>query len=646
MVLRVTGLLVGLVACFIAAGEARAQISPGPLSQAHADLEGSSKCTSCHAFGIGQRALKCLDCHTEIARRLNARTGYHAGVYKASNDQLDCARCHNEHNGKRFQLTKFDQKGFNHGKMTGFELVGKHTSLKCDGCHTAAKVTVQPAEIRMKDKNKTFLGMGRTCAQCHQDPHKGEFGTECTTCHTQDVWKPAQLFDHSKSVYPLTGKHAAASCSGCHKTPTGEKLPHYRELRYTSCDNCHTDPHKGSFENAAFAGGCSNCHITAGWKSLKTDAGFNHNRTKFPLLGKHSDVSCFKCHTNSDFSKAVPHALCADCHKDIHRGQFTARVAGSDCASCHNEKDFKPALYSVEDHQKSGFRLEGKHEGLKCASCHTPAGADTKYKLTTTTCQSCHTDPHGAQFAAEPYGNKCETCHTQAVFHPSTFTLPKHQETKFVLTGAHLAVICADCHQPLQGAVPVAARQYHYSVQNCTACHMDPHDTRETCETCHSTTQWKALRTFNHSATHFQLEGAHQTATCISCHRPVVAKAPTSTAPAVLANALTARANPTANFAKTPTLCHDCHEDIHGGQFMRDGEAGKECTACHTITNWSSRTFDHAKTKFVLEGAHEKVRCAQCHTKTLALDGRETRLYRDAPLECKGCHANGPEIAH
>lgn len=81
-----------MAAFFLCAGDLRAQISPGPLSQPHAYLEGASKCTSCHAFGIGQRALKCLDCHTEIARRVIAKAGYHAGVYKASGDQLDCAR--------------------------------------------------------------------------------------------------------------------------------------------------------------------------------------------------------------------------------------------------------------------------------------------------------------------------------------------------------------------------------------------------------------------------------------------------------------------------------------------------------------------------------------------------------------------------
>ncbi|MEO8099458.1 MAG: cytochrome c3 family protein [Acidobacteriota bacterium] len=628
---RVLGFFLWVIAFLLTAGGLRAQISPGPLSTAHQDLEGATKCNSCHAFGLGQRALKCLDCHREIARRVAAKTGYHAGIYKATSDQLDCARCHNEHNGKRFQLTKFDRSKFDHAKMAGFELQGKHGSLTCESCHTGTQVKVQPAEIRMKDKNKTFLGMQRECYQCHQDPHKSEFGAECTTCHTQNSWKPAELFDHSKSSYPLTGKHGAVTCSGCHKTASGQQVPQFREIRYSSCDNCHKDPHRGSFENAAFQGGCGNCHVTAGWKALKTDAGFNHKRTKFPLAGKHADVTCFKCHTSSDFSQPVAHTLCADCHKDIHQGQFTARVQGSDCSACHNEQQFKPALYTIDQHQKSVFQLEGKHETTACSACHKPAGADTKYKLTTTTCQSCHNDPHGAQFAAEPYGNKCEMCHTQAIFHPATFTMAKHQQTRFTLTGAHQAVVCAECHKPLPGAVSVAARQYHFAVQNCTACHMDPHDTRETCETCHNTTQWKALRTFNHSATRFTLEGAHQTASCIGCHRPAQA-APVN-----------AKTKGTANFAKTPTLCHECHEDIHGGQFMSGGE-DKECTACHTVNNWSSRTFDHNKTKFSLEGAHAQVRCSQCHTKTLVMDTRETRLYRDAPLECKACHSDSKTI--
>ena len=47
-------------------------------------------------------------------------------------------------------------------------------------------------------------------------------------------------------------------------------------------------------------------------------------------------------------------------------------AAGSDCGACHNETGFKPSLYTLDQHQKSSFVLQGKHEKLECASCHKP----------------------------------------------------------------------------------------------------------------------------------------------------------------------------------------------------------------------------------------------------------------------------------
>ena len=226
------------------------------------------------------------------------------------------------------------------------------------------------------------------------------------------------------------------------------------------------------------------------------------------------------CHKNSDFKQPVAHEKCADCHEDVHKGQFAGRAAGSDCAACHTETSFKPSLYTREQHQKSRFPLEGKHATMECAQCHKPAGRDAKYKLETTTCAQCHMDAHAGQFAGAAYANRCESCHTQITFAPSTYSLARHAQTKFVLTGAHAAVLCADCHKPLTVAATPAARQYHFADQNCTTCHNDPHRTTLACETCHNTNQWKELRPFDHSTTKFPLEGAHQSATCVSCHRP------------------------------------------------------------------------------------------------------------------------------
>ena len=52
-----------------------AQISPGDLTKAHADLEGISNCTKCHEIGEKVLSSKCLDCHKEIKALVNAKIG-------------------------------------------------------------------------------------------------------------------------------------------------------------------------------------------------------------------------------------------------------------------------------------------------------------------------------------------------------------------------------------------------------------------------------------------------------------------------------------------------------------------------------------------------------------------------------------------
>jgi len=264
---------------------------------------------------------------------------------------------------------------------------------------------------------------------------------------------------------------------------------------------------------------------------------------------------------------------------------------------------------------------------MECAQCHKPAGRDAKYKLETTTCNGCHMDVHAGQFNGAAYANRCESCHTQITFAPSTYSAPRHAQTKFALTGAHAAVLCADCHKPLNIAASASPRQYHFSEQACTACHNDPHRTTQACETCHNTNQWKELRPFDHSTTKFRLEGAHQSATCVSCHRPTQVSALTKT-------------KPIPDFFRTPTRCSSCHEDIHGGQFQSAG-ADKECSACHTISKWDAGSFDHNKTSYQLDGSHAKVRCAQCHTQQLLVDSKQIRIYHGTPTQCASCHGTG-----
>jgi hypothetical protein len=639
MVRSLGNLCRGLALLVFSAACACAQISPGPLSHQHQSFEGATKCATCHNFGVGVRSLKCLDCHVEIRRRVEEHTGYHARAYNISPSQIDCARCHAEHNGRQFPLTKLDRKKFDHLGLTGFALEGKHSPLSCEQCHAAKHIGVAArAEIKMKDINQSFLGLGKECQSCHQDPHAGQLGAECLRCHNQDAWKPAEGFQHFRTAFPLTGLHQNVTCVKCHGPKPGETAARYKGLAFANCQNCHTDPHRGAFQDASFQGSCQNCHSTAGWKAILPTAGFDHQKTKFPLNGKHAETVCSQCHKNNDFRTPVAHALCGDCHQDIHHGQFAGRAAGADCNACHNETKFKPALYTRETHQQSAFKLEGKHFKLECEKCHQPAGKEAAYKIRKLICVDCHADPHGGEFQAAPYNNRCEQCHTQESFRPATFDLSRHSKSKFVLVNAHSAVLCADCHKPLANvtAVSVTAlkvsaaaapvpRQYHFADQTCTGCHTDPHATKLTCETCHNTRHWKELRTFDHASTKFGLEGAHQNATCIGCHKPATAAA-TATA-----------GKATADFSHTPKQCFECHEDIHGGQFMAPGKE-KDCSSCHTISKWSAGSFDHNKTDYPLDGAHSRVRCVQCHTQQKELDARVIRLYRGTPKKCDECH--------
>src|SRR5665647_1034112 len=59
-------------------GNAFAQISPGELSKAHANLEGVSNCTKCHSVGNKVTDEKCLDCHKEIKLLITSKEGFHA----------------------------------------------------------------------------------------------------------------------------------------------------------------------------------------------------------------------------------------------------------------------------------------------------------------------------------------------------------------------------------------------------------------------------------------------------------------------------------------------------------------------------------------------------------------------------------------
>lgn len=641
-----------------------AQISPGALSRAHQQLEGVAKCASCHDFGAGARRFKCLECHTEIQRRLQAQTGFHSRAYKSSSDEIDCVRCHLEHNGQNFALTRLDRKTFDHGPQTGFVLEGKHHEQKCESCHTTKKIPAAARqEIKFKELDKSFLGLKRECIACHEDRHTNQLGTDCTHCHTQENWTKTPGFNHSKSSFPLTGLHQRVDCEKCHTSLPKEKEVDrekeansnnnndkdakpvlFKGIEFSNCQSCHKDPHKGAFQEAKFNGSCEKCHTTAGWKNNRPAGNFSHNISSFPLNGKHADVACGKCHKDSDFHRKVEHDKCGSCHEDIHKGQFVSRAEGSDCGSCHNDSGFKPTLFSRETHLKAAFPLREKHSEVECGSCHRLQGKDTVYATRQLLCNSCHAEPHGGEFAKSPWMNRCDTCHTPAGFESNSFTVARHAQTQFPLAGKHTTVACNDCHKPLATApvsavaagsvllaklgtavFPSAQRQFHIASKTCASCHADPHQTQLTCETCHNNPeQWKLVLPFDHSKTKFALDGTHKDANCLQCHNPA---GPTAS--------IVATAVPV--FSKTPVQCSGCHQDYHGGQFLRTAPQ-EECSTCHVAVRWKQEHFDHDRTNMPLDRRHVDVACDKCHKDQKEAAGQKFRVYRGTPTDCVKCH--------
>jgi len=619
-----------LVCCLPAVMTAHAQISPGPLARAHQSLSGPTQCTSCHALGRGAAALKCQECHTEIAHELAQGRGLHARFQ----DKENCAKCHSEHNGEDFGLIHWEPslKNFDH-RQTGYALEGKHAGIECGKCHAPAHISaaVRPS-IQMKDLRRTFLGLSQQCVSCHDDPHHSQLGQDCVKCHNFTDWKAASKIDHDKTRFPLTGLHAKVECAKCHTPATPKGPPRFTGIPFAKCSDCHTDPHRG-----AFAQSCESCHTTESWKKISSGRQFDHSKTKYPLEGKHAQVDCIKCHASANFKKPVAFAKCSDCHQpDPHGGQFAARKDRGECSACHTVAGWKPSSFGVKEHASSAYPLEGKHAGVSCDKCHLPAGTATRYKVAFANCKDCHKDVHADQFAQAPYNNRCEQCHSVKGFRPSSYTLAQHQKSRFPLSGGHVAVACGDCHAGGRAGYAEKVAAYHFADRSCTGCHKDPHrdqfkermaEKRPNgspfgCEACHTVKSWTDLPGFDHSKTSFPLRGGHAKVACEKCHKPAEPSGKVSE----------------ASFRSAPTACSGCHEDVHASQFAKGGQP-VACEQCHTEDHWKPSLFNHeTQTDFSLRPAHKKVACDDCHSHFRFLGGKQVLVYNLAPRECARCH--------
>ncbi|RPI71864.1 MAG: cytochrome C [Ignavibacteriales bacterium] len=483
-----------------------AQISPGDLTNAHAYLEGLSNCTNCHVLGEQIYNSKCLDCHTEINSLIKAKRGYHSGNEVTGKN---CWTCHSEHHGRNFRIVNFNPDNFNHNK-TGFELKGAHFKLDCESCHQTQ--FIKDAEIRKR--SGTYLGLDQNCISCHQDFHQGTLGENCSGCHNNEKFKHASGFNHDKSAFVLIGAHLKVDCIKCHPVEErkGETFQKFKGVAFGNCSSCHKDAHQGKFGQD-----CKSCHSTNSFHQINQSA-FNHNKTDFPLIGKHNSVKCNDCHKQNLTVKLV-HEKCTDCHKDYHKDEFTDNGIVKDCSGCHNESGFTPSLYTIEKHNAGRFKLTGSHLALPCAGCHLKNN-EWHFENIGIECIDCHNNVHREEISSKFMGNNnCSGCHNTNSWGTISF---EHGNTGFSLLGKHLEVSCGDCHYRGNNK-DINELKFVSLEKSCLSCHKDFHYgqfNESDCERCHTFNNWEPTK-FNHNKTRFSLEGAHSKLKCLQCHKVV-----------------------------------------------------------------------------------------------------------------------------
>ncbi|WP_372933132.1 hypothetical protein [Mariniphaga sediminis] len=478
----------------------------------------------------------------------------------------------------------------------------KETTSKCLACHKE----IQSLVLQNNGYHASAEVKGKECAQCHGE----HFGRKFKVIRFDE-----NSFDHNLTGYKLEGRHSKIECASCHNGELIQKSISQKKGNTflglgTECLSCHDDYHQNTL-----SANCLSCHNQ---DTFLPATGFDHQKTGFPLIGKHKLVDCAKCHAvepinGKEFQRfaGVEFSNCTSCHQDVHRNKF-----GNDCRKCHNEFSFHEIKsLSAFNHNRTDFPLRGMHQAVNCKSCHS--GSYTQ-PVAHNHCSDCHSDYHENQFQKNGASPDCAVCHSVNGFSPSSFGIERHNQSEFALEGAHLATPCFACH--------FQEEKWNFAnpATDCIDCHENIHKNvlnekyipDNNCKNCHSTFSWDKI-SFDHSVTNFQLLGKHAQVTCRDCHFRETSG---------MIN---------QKFAHLAESCENCHEDVHFNQF--EVQEKNECQRCHTFNDWLPEKFNHDDTQFKLDGKHAGLACTQCHKTTGDLS-RNFIVYKFEDISCASCH--------
>lgn len=643
----------------------------------------------------GHSGLACEKCHEprlikdpaiaklQRTKRKETMLGLHTACVSCHFDEHRgqegdrCEKCHDVERWKPAPRFKHDE--------TRYPLRGAHTGVECAKCHPTEVDAVTPpgafpAPLRREVMKLKDIPHQR-CVDCHADPHRGRFGSDCESCHTVQGWlqlsKRIQKDEfHEKTRFPLRGAHTAVACEACHGPLPG--MPRrFKGLAFGRCSDCHYDAHLGQLTDAPAGGAarrataspeddCVRCHLVEGFLPVKFELE-DHEKTRYPLAGGHLAAPCAGCHPkNEELLRAVDPRLleliarrrrpklfstavlrlatsgrCEDCHADEHDGQLAprsgaaaesldGRIAARGCEACHRVESF--ALLRFDHATDTSYPLVGAHARAACSGCHVPnAGGAIQYRGVDEACGTCHTDVHFGQLTGPGGQVGCEACHDTERFTPTRFDHQDPRFTRFRLDGKHLDVKCEVCHFEVDAGGGEKARRYRPLPGTCLGCHVDPHDGAMA-----KYERIAAAREEHPGAGAARPDGDPVETRCEQCHE--TAGWLRITFPHELTG-FTLR----GVHARTPcSSCHQagieadldrdcaaCHRDPHAG------ELGLRCQGCHDETTWKGAiTADtHRRTNFPLEGGHAVIPCEECHV------GARERTFSRAATPCLACHA-------
>jgi Ni/Fe-hydrogenase subunit HybB-like protein len=278
-----------------------------------------------------------------------------------------------------------------------------------------------------------------------------------------------------------------------------------------------------------------------------------------------------------------------------------AQSQSETCEACHLDEE---TLIRAGAEESELVRLavdrppEAAHTSIGCVTCHWGRG------------DSDDIDAIHATLLDDPSRGDCEACLGCHHDMPDVFPKDRLQTPHNDLVHGHeVGMHCSDCHgEVAHGFDPMGGDLFcpmdvcldcHLELglesefEDCSVCHVGPHDVTEHCDTCHLSVEvWEEVAYTEHPVA---LVDQHATAQCFDCHdRP--------------------------EFAGLRFVCSDCHERPHDF-------GGDDCAQCHTPADDWGTCLETGRHPFPTDHGDAYCDCTQCHL------GGDTSQYW-----CEVCH--------